>query len=604
MVPLRVGVLGPVTVWRDGREQAAGQPRQLAVLGVLATRANRVVSRGELVDAVWGDQPPASAEGGIYTYVAGLRRVIEPDRPRRDPDRSRPGAGHGRSSPAAAATCSGSVSAPSTRSSSSGAWPRPAGCGRTCDLGGALRAVDEALALCRGLPYAGVPGPFAEAEQRRLTELRTTAIEERAELLLAQGQAAAAVPELTALAAAHPLREQATGLLMIALYRCGRQAEALRVFGETRKRLAEDLGIDPGSELTRIHRQLLAMDPALDGPVIAPPVTIGAVAGDPGSARRRPAERRGVASAPAGPAAAQPAPVPVPSPAQLPPEVAGFAGRTAELRWLHGLLAATRPPAPRQPGGADHRHGGGRQDDARDQVRPPGRVAVPRRPALREPARVRPGQRPGAARAPRCRGSSTRLTCRPGTCRPSLDAQSALLRTLLDGKRVLLLLDNAHDADQVRPLLPGSAGCLVLVTSRSQLTGLVVADGARPLPLGVLDGVEAAELLARRLGSEPRERGTRGDGGAGRADGRAAAGAERDLRAGGVAAGRGCWPTSPPSSPMRGTGWTRWAPARRQPTCAPSSPGRSPSSARPRPGRSGCSACIRARISPPPRRPA
>ena len=87
MVPLRVGVLGPVTVWRDGREQAAGQPRQLAVLGVLATRANRVVSRGELVDAVWGDQPPASAEGGIYTYVAGLRRIIEPTRSLRGPGR-------------------------------------------------------------------------------------------------------------------------------------------------------------------------------------------------------------------------------------------------------------------------------------------------------------------------------------------------------------------------------------------------------------------------------------------------------------------------------------------------------------------------------------
>src|ERR1700733_7728242 len=89
VVPLRVGVLGPVTVWRDGREVTAGQPRQLAVLGVLASRANRVVSRGELVDAVWGDQPPATVESGIYTYVAGLRRVLEPDRPRPNPGQSR-----------------------------------------------------------------------------------------------------------------------------------------------------------------------------------------------------------------------------------------------------------------------------------------------------------------------------------------------------------------------------------------------------------------------------------------------------------------------------------------------------------------------------------
>ena len=267
MVPLRVGVLGPVTVWRDGREQAAGQPRQLAVLGVLATRANRVVSRGELVDAVWGDQPPASAEGGIYTYVAGLRRVIEPDRPRRDPDRSR-------QAPASTLISGGGgyLLRLAVGALDADHFERCLASARglraDCDPAAALRAVDEALALWRGLPYAGVPGPFAEAEQRRLTELRTTAIEERAELLLAQGQAAAAVPELTALAAAHPLREQATGLLMIALYRCGRQAEALRVFGQTRRRLADELGVDPGSELTRIHQQLLAMDPALDGPAV------------------------------------------------------------------------------------------------------------------------------------------------------------------------------------------------------------------------------------------------------------------------------------------------------------------------------------------------
>ena len=159
-------MLGPVTVWRDGREQAAGQPRQLAVLGVLATRANRVVSRGELVDAVWGDQPPASAEGGIYTYVAGLRRVSEPDRPRRDPDRSRPvpartivsgGGGY------LLRLGAGALDAEQFERCLAAAR----GLRAECDLAGALRSVDEALALCRGLPYAGVPGPFAEREQRR-----------------------------------------------------------------------------------------------------------------------------------------------------------------------------------------------------------------------------------------------------------------------------------------------------------------------------------------------------------------------------------------------------------------------------------------------------
>ena len=518
MVPLRVGVLGPVTVWRDGREQAAGQPRQLAVLGVLATRANRVVSRGELIDAVWGDQPPASAEGGIYTYVAGLRRVIEPDRPRRDPDRSRPG-------PARTIVSGGGgyllrLGAGALDADHFGQCLAAArGLRAECDLGGALRAVDEALALCRGLPYAGVPGPFAEAEQRRLTELRTTAIEERAELLLAQGQAAAAVPELTALAAAHPLREQATGLLMIALYRCGRQAEALRVFDATRKRLAEDLGIDPSGELTRIHRQLLAMDPALDGPVTAPAVTIRAVAGDPGSgpAAASDAAAAAAAGAPARPTAEQPAPMPVPSPAQLPPEVAGFAGRTAELRWLHGLLAGLAAAPAQSAGPAESADAPGHPACSLVALitgtAGVGKTTLAIRFARQAASRFPDGQLyvnlrgfdPASAPVPpgtALQGFFDALGVPPRHVPAGLDAQSALLRTLLDGKRLLLLLDNAHDADQVRPLLPGSAGCLVVVTSRSQLTGLVVADGARPLPLGVLDGVEAAELLAGRLGAE------------------------------------------------------------------------------------------------------
>ena len=537
-----------MTVWRDGREQAAGQPRQLAVLGVLATRANRVVSRGELVDAVWGDQPPTSAEGGIYTYVAGLRRVIEPDRPRRDPDRSR-------QAPARTIVSGGGGYLLRLGAGALDAdqfWRCLAaarGLRAESDLDGALRAVDEALALWRGLPYAGVPGPFAEAEQRRLTELRTTAIEERAELLLAQGQAAAAVPELTALAAAHPLREQATGLLMIALYRCGRQAEALRVFGETRTRLAEDLGIDPGGELTRIHRQLLAMDPALDGPVTAPPVTISAGRGAPGSPAMTAATSGSAATDPAQPGTASPsesAAASVPSPAQLPPEVAGFAGRTAELQWLHGLLpgfpadapddqvkdpttdpttdrAADQVPDWTQSPAAGVQTAAAPPEDASDHAgclvalitgtAGVGKTTLAIRFARQAASRFPDGQLyvnlrgfdPGSAPVPPAtalQGFFDALGVPPRHVPAGLDAQSALLRTLLDGKRMLLLLDNAHDADQVRPLLPGSAGCLVMVTSRSQLTGLVVADGACPLPLGVLDGVESAELLARRLGAE------------------------------------------------------------------------------------------------------
>jgi DNA-binding SARP family transcriptional activator len=245
-MPLRVGVLGPVTAWRDDTEVTAGQPRQLAVLGVLAMRANRVVSRGELVDAVWGEQPPASAEGGIYTYVAGLRRILEPDRPLRAPNRSR------RAPASMLVTAGGGYMlrlAPGSLDAD--CFEQHLGQVRALrakgDLAGAARAVDEALALWRGPAFAGVPGPFAEAERQRLGGLRTTAAEERADLLLAQGRSAEAVAELTVLAAEYPLRERARGLLMVGLYRSGRQADALQVFRDVRDRLADELGIDPSA---------------------------------------------------------------------------------------------------------------------------------------------------------------------------------------------------------------------------------------------------------------------------------------------------------------------------------------------------------------------
>jgi DNA-binding SARP family transcriptional activator/tetratricopeptide (TPR) repeat protein len=478
VVPLRVGVLGPVTAWRDEREVPAGQPRQLAVLGVLATRANRVVSRGELVDAVWGDRPPASAEGGIYTYVAGLRRVLEPDRPRRDPDRPR-------RAPARVLVSAGGGYmlrlAPGCLDSDHFAQclGRARGLRASGDPAGAAKAVDEALALWRGLPFAGVPGPFAEAERQRLSELRTAAAEERSDLLLTQGRAAEAVPDLAALVAEHPLRERARGLLMIALYRCGRQAEALQVFYDAKGRLAEDLGIGPGGELTKIHQQLLAMDPALDGLA-----NEAANAQSPVTVARPEPVPRGV----------QPA---AQVPAQVPPEAAGFAGRTVELHRLHAMLAAPGEPRVVVVTGTA---GVGKTTLA---------IRFARQVASRFPdgqlyVNLRGFDPSGAAADPgtALRGFFEALGVPPRQVPASLEAQTGLFRSLLDGKRMLLLLDNARSTEQVRPLLPGSPGCMVVITSRSQLTGLVAAEGARPLPLDVLSGAEARELLIRRLGAE------------------------------------------------------------------------------------------------------
>jgi DNA-binding SARP family transcriptional activator/Tfp pilus assembly protein PilF len=472
VVPLRVGVLGPVTAWRDESEIDAGQPRQLAVLGMLATRANRVVSRGELVDAVWGEQPPATAEGGIYTYVAGLRRVLEPDRPRRAPARVIVSGGGGymlRLDPGCL---------------DSGRFEECLGQARglreSGDPAAAERSVAEALALWRGLAFAGVPGPFAEAERRRLGELRTAAAEDRADLLLALGRAAEAVPDLTSLVAEHPLRERARGLLMIALYRCGRQAEALQVFHHARERLAEDLGIDPGSELTQIHRQLLAMDPALAGRARPGEITLMAPHAAPSPA-----------PSPAAPLAQVP-------PAQVPAEAAAFAGRTTELRRLHAMLpeAGGDPPVVVVTGTA----GVGKTTLAIRFARqvaprfPDGQLYVNLRGFDPSSAPTEPTAALGAF--------FEALGVPPRQVPATLDAQTGLFRSLLAGRRVLLLLDNARSTEQVRPLFPGSQGCMVVITSRSQLTGLVAAEGARPLPLGVLSPAEASELLAGRLGRE------------------------------------------------------------------------------------------------------
>src|SRR6201989_2442739 len=330
-VALRVGVLGPVMAWYGGQELPVGQPRQQAVLGILAMRANRVISRGELVDAVWGQDPPASAEGGIYTYVAGLRRVIEPNRSLRGPGRVlvSSGAGH------VLHLVPGQPDAVAFEQDLGRARQlRKAG-----DAAGAVSALNSALSLWRGIAFAGVPGPFAETERVRLGALRSAAAEERADVLLSLGRHEEVVPDLTAMVADHPLRERMRGLLMIALYRWGRPAEALRVFAEGRKVLAEELGIDPGGDLSRIHQQVLTADPGLavpEGPAVVTQMRGGGEGGgeaagagpapDGGQRRPRPEDRT------------------MPVPAQLPLDAPVFSGRREELSILRAMLPAH--PAP------------------------------------------------------------------------------------------------------------------------------------------------------------------------------------------------------------------------------------------------------------------
>ena len=476
-------------------------------------RANRVISRGELVDAVWGQDPPASAEGGIYTYVAGLRRVIEPNRSLRGPGRVLVSSGAGY----VLHLVPGQPDAVAFEQDLGRARQlRKAG-----DAAGAVVALNSALSLWRGIAFAGVPGPFAETERVRLGELRSAAAEERADVLLSLGRHEEVVPDLTAMVTDHPLRERMRGLLMIALYRCGRHAEALRVFAEGRRVLAEELGIDPGGDLSRIHQQVLTMDPALSvpnglairGTSASPPSDEDAGTGpapDGGQRRPRPEDRR------------------TPVPAQLPLDAPGFSGRREELSILRAMLPA-KPVAPGEtatPGQHDaSQHDASQQDSGQQdsgQTVPivvisgtagTGKTALAIRFGHQVAKRFPGGQlyvnlrgldpsTPPMEPSEALRFFLDSLGVPPHRIPPGTEARSALFRSLLDGRQMLIVLDNARNVAQVRPLLPGAPGSLVVVTSRNELTGLVAAEGAVPLTLDVLGDTEAYEMLARRLGQD------------------------------------------------------------------------------------------------------
>jgi predicted ATPase/DNA-binding SARP family transcriptional activator len=253
MSELRFSVLGPVRAWRGDTELDLGTPQQRAVLAVLLLAEGRQVSLDALVDALWGQEPPRTAAGTVHTYVSRLRHVLGTNRA------GGPGvvesAGDGYALPPRAAVLDLNVFLTKTKDA------RAAGSAGEADRAAVL--LRDALALWQGEPLAGVPGEYARSQRVRLAELRLAALEERLALDIELGSHAAAAAELRALVSAHPLRERLSELLMLALYRSGRQAGALAVFDATRRRLARELGVDPGSALREMHQRVLQADESL-----------------------------------------------------------------------------------------------------------------------------------------------------------------------------------------------------------------------------------------------------------------------------------------------------------------------------------------------------
>ncbi|MFJ6675073.1 BTAD domain-containing putative transcriptional regulator [Actinosynnema sp. NPDC091369] len=245
---LRVELLGTVRAWSGEREVDLGSSRPRALFAMLALRSGGV-GRDELVAGVWGNDAPPTAEGSVHTYVSTLRKALEPDRPRGTPSRVLVSVGSGYR-----LLVDGGLDVAAFESLRDRARRQLA----DGDPAAARRSLDEALSLWRGEALAGLTGPFADAQRRRLGEAHTTARELNAEAALASGAHAEVVAELAALVAEEPLRERARELLMLALHRSGRSAEALEVFRDARRVLVAELEVEPGRRLRAAHEHILS----------------------------------------------------------------------------------------------------------------------------------------------------------------------------------------------------------------------------------------------------------------------------------------------------------------------------------------------------------
>ncbi|MEV6211075.1 BTAD domain-containing putative transcriptional regulator [Kitasatospora sp. NPDC051914] len=448
-------VLGPVQARRGDEALALGSPQQQAVLVALLLNRGRPVSTQDLVDGLWGDRPPPQAVAALRTYISRLRSVIEPNRELRAPAELLVSVSDGYALRVAREALD--LALFDSRVADA-AVARAAG-----DHGTAHGLLVSALSLWSGRPLAGIPGPYAEAHRTRLTERQIAAQEERCAAALEINLHAEISAELSSLAAEYPLRERLRELLMLALYRCGRQAESLGVYADTRKLLIEELGVEPGAGLSAMHARILAADPTL-----MPAPAASAAGRDQEEAQ---------------------AFVP---PAQLPADVSDFSGRTKLVGELRDVLRSGTGQAVVVTslagiGGVGKTTLAVHVAHSIRSAFPDGQLYVDLRGAGDTPAdpAVVLGDflyALGATETP-----------------DSLEQRAALYRSVLADRRMLILLDNARDAAQLLPLVPGVSGSAVLVTSRSRLAGI---PGAHLVDVEELTPEEALALFSAIVGHD------------------------------------------------------------------------------------------------------
>jgi DNA-binding SARP family transcriptional activator/Tfp pilus assembly protein PilF len=468
-----VQVLGAVRAWRDGHELDLGAPSRRTVLGILALAGSQSVHRSEIVDVLWGEHPPASATNVIQTHIKHLRRILEPDRPARSPSKILPAVGDGYTLSLPGdhvdLTQFRTLVATATRIRMEG------------DQRHAAALFAEALRLWHGAPLANIPALVHHPKVLALEVERRGVLARYGDLMIAIGAAVDALPLLEEAAAAQPLDEDAQARLIRAYHAVGQRGRAFAAYHATRHRLADELGVDPGLDLASTHSALLVDASTTDAAPTPPP--------------------------------AEPAPPPAPPalhpvPAQLPADIRDFTGRVEELRELDELfdIGAARDESEAPPTAMSICVISGTAGV--------GKTALTVHWAHRVRAQFPDGQLYVDLRGydPEQPASAGDVLARfltalglPAEGIPlDIDGRSARYRTEMADRRALVVLDNGASLEQLRPLLPGSPSCAVLVTSRSSLAGLVTLHGAHRLNLDLLTAGDATTLLRRLIGARAR----------------------------------------------------------------------------------------------------